>query len=50
MKTLYPMPNQSTPLPHADEWLKKFNVAIGDPDKKVQTTLAKHHQLSPNLQ
>jgi hypothetical protein len=46
MKTLYPMPNRSTPLPHVDEWLKKFNAAIGDPNKKVQTTLAKHHKLS----
>jgi hypothetical protein len=45
MKTSYPMPNRSTPLPHVDEWLKKFNAAIGDPNKKVQTTLAKHHQL-----
>jgi hypothetical protein len=46
MKTSYPMPNRSTPLPHADEWLKKFNAATGDPDKKVQATLAKSHQLS----
>jgi hypothetical protein len=46
MKTLCPMPNRSTPLPHADEWLKKFNAATGDPDKKVQATLAKSHQLS----
>ena len=45
MKTSYPMPNCSTPLPHADEWLKKFNAATGDPDKKVQATLAKSHQL-----
>jgi hypothetical protein len=46
MKTLYSMPNRSMPLPHADEWLKKFNAATGDPDKKVQATLAKSHQLS----
>jgi hypothetical protein len=27
-------------------WLKKFNVAIGDPDKKAQTQLEKSMQLN----
>ncbi len=46
MKTSYPSPNRSTPLPPKEEWLKKFNTAVGDPDKKAQTDLAKRMQLS----
>jgi hypothetical protein len=46
MKTSYPMPNHSTPLPLQPKWIKKFNAATGDPDKKVQAALAKQMQLS----
>ena len=46
MKTLYPTPNQSAPLPSDDKWLKLFNNATGDPDPKRQATLAKDQQLS----
>ena len=46
MKTSYPTPNRSTPLPSDDKWLKLFNTAIGDPDPKRQAALAKEHQLS----
>jgi hypothetical protein len=46
MKTSYPSPNRSTPLPSDDKWLKKFNLAYGDPDPKIQATLAKQQQLS----
>lgn len=34
MKTAYPSPARSTPLPSDPTWLKKFNAAVGDPDKK----------------
>ena len=33
MKNTYPSPAQSTPLPSDPVWLKKFNAAVGDPDK-----------------
>ena len=46
MKTLYPTPDQSTPLPSNNKWLKLFNNATGDPDPKRQATLAKDQQLS----
>jgi hypothetical protein len=46
MKTSYPTPNRSTPLPTDATWLKKFNAAIGNPDKKIQSNLAKTMQLS----
>ncbi len=47
MKTSYPTPNHSTPLPSSDQdWIKKFNLAIGDPDAKIQAQLAKKHQLT----
>ena len=46
MKTSYPTPNRSTPLPASDEWLKKFNSAIGNPDSKFQASLSKKMQLS----
>ncbi len=45
MKTSYPTPNRSTPLPPQTKWIKKFNVATDDPDKKVQAALAKWMQL-----
>ena len=45
MKTSYPSPNRSTPLPSDDKWLKLFNNATGDPDPKRQAALAKEHQL-----
>jgi hypothetical protein len=41
MKTSYPTPNRSTPLPSNDKWLKLFNNATGDTDPKRQATLAK---------
>jgi hypothetical protein len=46
MKTSYPSPNRSTPLPSDDKWLKTFNTACGNPDQKVQNKLAKQQQLS----
>ncbi len=46
MKTSYPTPHRSTPLPSDDKWLKKFNAAYGNPDPKTQATLAKQQQLS----
>jgi hypothetical protein len=46
MKTSYPILNRSAPLPLDATWLKKFNAAIGNPDKKVQSNLAKTMQLS----
>ena len=35
-----------TPLPTDPTWFKKFNAAVGDPDPKVQATLAKKMQLA----
>jgi hypothetical protein len=46
MKTAYPTPARSTLLPSDPTWLKKFNVAIGDPDKKAQAQLEKSMQLN----
>jgi hypothetical protein len=46
MKTAYPTPVRSTPLPLDPTWIKKFNAAIGDPDKKLQARLAKSMQLN----
>ena len=45
MKTAYPSPACSTLLPLDPTWLKKFNTAVGDTDKKVQAQLAKSMQL-----
>ncbi len=39
------MPNHSRPLPPQPKWIKKFNAATGDPNKKVQAALAKRMQL-----
>ncbi len=46
MKTSYPTPNRSTPLPSDGNWLKQFNAAIGDPNKMAQIQLAKKMQLT----
>ena len=46
MKTVYPSPACSTPLPSNHAWLKKFNTAVGDPDEKAQAYLAKSMQLN----
>jgi hypothetical protein len=46
MKTSYPTPNRSTPLPSDGDWLKKFNLASGNPDKASQAQLSKRMQLS----
>jgi hypothetical protein len=46
MKTAYPSPTRSTPLPTDPVWLKKFNAAFGDPDKTAQAKLAKSMQLN----
>jgi hypothetical protein len=46
MKTAYPSPARSTPLPSDPTWLKKFNAAVGDPDTKIQAQLAKTMQLN----
>jgi hypothetical protein len=46
MKSSYPMPARSTPLPSDANWLKKFNEAIGDADPKVQAKLATSMQLT----
>ena len=46
MKTSYPAPTCSTPLPPNEEWLKKFNSAVGNPDPKAQAALSKQMQLS----
>ncbi len=46
MRTSYPTPNRSTPLPSNNKWLNLFNNAAGDTDPKRQATLAKEQQLS----
>jgi hypothetical protein len=46
MKTAYPTPACSTPLPSDPTWLKKFNAAIGDPTRKAQDQLEKSMQLN----
>ena len=46
MKTACPSPARSTPLPSDPTWLKKFNAAVVDTDKKVQAQLAKSMQLN----
>jgi hypothetical protein len=45
MKSAYPSPARSTPLPSDANWLKKFNAATGEPDTKQQTKLAKEMQI-----
>jgi hypothetical protein len=46
MKTSYPTPNRSTPLPTDASRLNKLNSAIGDSDKVAQSSLAKRMQLA----
>jgi len=46
MKTYMMSGLQPTPLPSNPTWMKKFNTATGDPDKKVQAKLAKDMKLS----
>ena len=41
MKTYMMSGSQPMPLPSDPTWMKKFNSATGDPDKKVQAKLAK---------
>ncbi len=45
MKTYMMSGLQPTPLPSYPTWMKKFNTATGDPDKKVQAKLAKDMKL-----
>jgi hypothetical protein len=46
MKTSYPTPARTTPLPSDAAWLKKFNAATGNADQKKQAKLAKSMQLN----
>jgi hypothetical protein len=45
MKSAYPSPARSTPFPSDATWHKSFNAAIGNPDPKHQTKLAKAMQI-----
>jgi hypothetical protein len=45
MKSAYPSPARSTPLPSDSAFQKKFNSFTGDLDKKVQLKLAKDMQI-----
>ncbi len=46
MKSTYPSPARSTPLPTDATFMKKFNSSTGDPDPLVQQKLAKTMQLN----
>jgi hypothetical protein len=46
MKTYMMLGTRPTPFPLDPTWMKKFNAATGDPDKKVQAKLAKEMKLS----
>jgi hypothetical protein len=46
MKTSYPIPARSTPLPSDATWLKKFNAATNNVDPDKQAKLAKSMQLN----
>ena len=46
MKSTYPSPARSTPLPTDATFMKKFNSSTGDPDPKLQQKLAKTMQLN----
>jgi hypothetical protein len=46
MKTSYPSPARSTPLPSDATWLKKFNAAVGDSNPTAQACLTKSMQLN----
>jgi hypothetical protein len=45
MKSAYPSPAHSTPLPSNPIFQKKFNSSTGNPDKNVQLKLAKAMQI-----
>jgi hypothetical protein len=49
MKTSYPTPAQSTPLPSNTTWLNKFNAATSNMDPNEQAKLAKSMQLKYRL-
>jgi hypothetical protein len=49
MKTYMMSGTQPTPFSLVPTWIKKFNAATGDPDKKVQSKLAKEMKLSYRL-
>ncbi len=42
MKTYMMSSTRPTPLPLDPTWMKKFNTATGDPDKKLQAKLARN--------
>jgi hypothetical protein len=46
MKTYMMAGTRPTPFPSDPTWMKKFNAATSDPDKKVQAKLAKEMKLS----
>jgi hypothetical protein len=46
MKSVYPSPARSIPLPTDATFMKKFNSSTGDPDPLVQQKLAKTMQLN----
>ncbi len=46
MKTYRMSSTHPTPLQLDPTWMKKFNMATGDPDKKLQAKLARNMQLS----
>ncbi len=45
MKTYMMLGSQPTPLPSDPTWMKEFNLATGDPDKKVQAKLGRDMKL-----
>ncbi len=45
MKTYTMSSTRPKPLPLDPTWMKKFNTATGDPDKKLQAKLARNMQL-----
>jgi hypothetical protein len=45
MKSAYPNPARSTPFPSDANWQKNFNAAVGNPDPKHQSKLAKDMQI-----
>jgi hypothetical protein len=49
MKTSYPTPPRSKPLPSDATWLKKFNAATGNADPNKQAKLTKSMQLNYHL-
>ena len=46
MKSAYPNPARSSPFPSDANWQKNFNAAVGNPDPKHQSKLAKDMQIS----